>query len=192
MVLPIIKKLPAPTKDFERECILFFEEVVQIFGVPKSVGQIYGLLYASPVSLSFSDIVERLGISKGSASQGIQLLRSLGAINDGDGSGASDKALRVSTGLTTGIARNARVTYQPELSLRRLMSGILQNRIAPIAASGAERLAHLREFAEQSGAGNDFYLSRAKQLDKWRKRLKTVLPVLSVLLGPKDRYSQVK
>ena len=54
---------------FARECAQFFEETVRLFGVPPSVGQIYGLLYASPEPLSFTDIVERLEISKGSASQ---------------------------------------------------------------------------------------------------------------------------
>ena len=62
----------------------FFAEIVQLFGIPKSVGQIYGLLYASPKPLGFTAIVERLEISKGSASQGLQLLRSLGAINEAE------------------------------------------------------------------------------------------------------------
>ena len=67
-------------KNFQIQCAEMFAELVQIFGVPKSVGQIYGVLYATPEPLSFSDIVEQLNISKGSASQGLQLLRSLGAV----------------------------------------------------------------------------------------------------------------
>lgn len=173
-------------KKFERECVLFFAEVVQIFGVPKSVGQIYGLLFASPISLSFSDIVQHLEISKGSASQGLQLLRSLGAINEADasldgGRSAGTGELRAGN---AGTARSARVAYEPELSLRRLMSGILQKRIAPMATTGADRLARIRELAEQD-RGNDFYLDRAKQLNTWRRRLKTILPLFDTLLGPK-------
>ena len=61
-----------------------FADIVSALGIPKSIGQIYGLLYASATPLSFSDIVERLEISKGSVSQGLQLLRSLGAINVAD------------------------------------------------------------------------------------------------------------
>ena len=64
---------------FEGECVAFFAEIVQLFGIPKSVGQIYGLLYASYQPLGFTSIVERLEISKGSASQGLHLLRTLGA-----------------------------------------------------------------------------------------------------------------
>ena len=46
--------------EFERECCQLFGEVVEVLGVPYSVGQIYGILFASPRPLNFSDIVERL------------------------------------------------------------------------------------------------------------------------------------
>ena len=88
-------------------------------------------------------------------------------------------------------ARSARVfncrEFEPELSLRRLVSGVLQERVTPLAAAGADRIARLRALAEEDGEGNDFYLDRAKQLNAWRRRLKTVLPMLSMLLGPKSK-----
>jgi len=151
--------------------------------VAKSVGQIYGLLYASPEPLSFSDIVERLQVSKGSASQGLRLLRSLGAINvvrpplltqRPQDSGAEAEMLR-------------RDYYEPELSLRKLVGGVLQERVAPLAATGADRLARLRELVKQNGKDQKFYLNRIKQLETWQRRLKTVLPVLGLMLGSKKR-----
>jgi HTH-type transcriptional regulator, glycine betaine synthesis regulator len=157
---------------------------VQLFGVPKSVGQIYGVLYASPEPLSFSDIVELLDISKGSASQGLQLLRSLGAILESDRSSLastsdfnSSREARVSRG----------VVYAPELSLRQLVTGVLRGRIAPIATTGTDRLKRLKVLAEQAPARSTFYLGRAKQLEIWRKRFTTVLPLLIALLGPKKK-----
>lgn len=168
--------------EFSRECVAFFAEAVQLFGVPKSVGQIYGVLYASPVPLSFSDIVGQLDISKGSASQGLQLLRSLGAINVAD---RGNDEPRGSTSQSQTMARVTRVvTYEPELSLRRLVVGVLHERIAPFTGISSRRLARLHELAEKLGDGNDFYLDRARQLNIWRRRLKAVLPVLSALLGP--------
>ena len=159
---------------FEQECVSFFADVVQLFGIPKSVGQIYGALYASPVPLSFSDIVERLDISKGSASQGLQLLRSLGAINEAEPTGKSAENQRT-------------VRYEPELSLRQLVSGVLRERVMPMATTGNDRLKRLRQLAQESPENADFYLDRVKQLETWRRRLNTVLPVLSTLLGPKNR-----
>jgi hypothetical protein len=170
---------------FEQECVLFFEEIVQLFGVPKSVGQIYGVLYASPDPLSFSDIVDRLNISKGSASQGLQLLRSLGAILEADSAAPSTSNLNGSG--TSGMHRGTRVVYAPELSLRQLVTGVLRERIAPIATTGADRLMRLKALAEEAPGNTKFYLGRAKQLETWRKRLTTVLPLLTVLLGPKKK-----
>jgi DNA-binding transcriptional ArsR family regulator len=165
---------------FQSECATFFSEVVQIFGVPKSVGQIYGLLYASPEPLSFSDIVERLDISKGSASQGLQLLRSLGAVNVADQSDDREHS-------HSGGEASRRIAYEPELSLRRLVSGVMQERISPLAVAGTERLGRLRELAESDGGASGFYLDRVRQLEAWRRRLRVVLPVLSALLGPKSK-----
>ncbi|MGC4073513.1 MAG: hypothetical protein QM760_13565 [Nibricoccus sp.] len=161
---------------FEQECIIFFSEIVQIFGVPKSVGQIYGLLYSSPEPLGFQDIVEQLNISKGSASQGLQLLRSLGAIAE------ADRSSQIA-GFSPGMKRS--VAYQPELSLRQLITGILRERIAPMAVTGADRLARLKELAGQTPVQTKFYLGRAKQLETWRKRFTAVMPLLTALLGPK-------
>ena len=146
----------------------FFAEIVQLFGVPKSVGQIYGLLYASPEPLGFTAIRDRLEISKGSASQGLQLLRALGAINE-----AEQKE-----------SINRGVSYEPELSLRQLVTGILRERIAPSASARADRLKHLKHIAGQSPAHSAFYLERVSQLRTWSNRFATVLPLLSTLLGP--------
>ena len=52
----------------------------QLIGLPRSTGQIYGLLYLSPGALSLDDVVELLGISKASASTGTRQLASLRAI----------------------------------------------------------------------------------------------------------------
>jgi DNA-binding transcriptional ArsR family regulator len=162
--------------DFQSECVAFFAEAVQIFGVPKSIGQIYGLLYASPEPLSFSDIVERLEISKGSASQGLQLLRSLGAVKPV--SRSYSLTVRQSDGAT------ARDYYEPELGLRRLLGGIIRGRIEPLAGQGRLRMRRLRELAEATadGAHKEFQLERVEQLETWRRQVTLLLPVLKTLL----------
>ena len=227
-----------------------FADIVSALGIPKSIGQIYGLLYASATPLSFSDIVERLGISKGSVSQGLQLLRSLGAINVADpklkalsdkreagfgeakgeglraksqersgkaGAGgrgpvdsgrsavdggrqtnsaplalssspyASGPAPLALTPLPLASDASRREYFEPELSLRKLVAGVLRERVTPFATASTERLARLRELADRENGTGKHYLDRVKQLESWRRRLKTVLPVLGALLGPKNR-----
>lgn len=173
---------------FQGECVALFGEVVQVFGVPRSLGQIYGVLYASPEPLGFSDIVERLEISKGSVSQGLQLLRSLGAIHVAKAkvqrAGSREQDAKSDGGHPAGAGdRSRRVAYEPELRLRRLVSGILQERVAPLAAAGADRLRRLRALAERDARGDDFCLGRARHLERWRLRLRAALPVLTMLLG---------
>jgi HTH-type transcriptional regulator, glycine betaine synthesis regulator len=52
----------------------------QKLGLPRSTGQIYGLLYLSKSPMTLDDIVSSLELSKGSASNGTRHLVSLGAI----------------------------------------------------------------------------------------------------------------
>lgn len=52
----------------------------QLLGLPRSTGQIFGLLYLSPTPLSLDDMSRLLAISKGSASLGTRQLASWGAV----------------------------------------------------------------------------------------------------------------
>lgn len=53
-----------------------------MLGLPRSTGQIYGLLYLSPKPLSLDDIAELLSISKASASTGTRQLVSWQALKE--------------------------------------------------------------------------------------------------------------
>ena len=64
----------------EMDVIGVFVNAVKLLGMPRSVGEIYGLLFITPEPLPLDALVVRLGISKGSASQGLKVLRGLGAV----------------------------------------------------------------------------------------------------------------
>lgn len=55
--------------EFEDEIVAHLSDLAAMFALPRSYGQIYGLLFASIRPLSFTDIVGRLDLSKGSVSQ---------------------------------------------------------------------------------------------------------------------------
>jgi DNA-binding transcriptional regulator GbsR (MarR family) len=57
-----------------------FINFLRLLGWPKSVGEIYGLLFVSAAPLAMDDIMARLGMSLGAASQGLKLLREFGAV----------------------------------------------------------------------------------------------------------------
>ena len=60
----------------------FFIDAADLLGVPKSVAVRYGIVFASPQPLSFADIEARGTLSKGSVSQGLRVLRQMGAIKE--------------------------------------------------------------------------------------------------------------
>lgn len=158
---------PAEGVSFDHECVELFGDIVQSLGVPRSVGMIYGLLYASPAPLRFTDIAERLDISRGSASQGLHTLRSLGAV-------------RV---VTNGNPH--RELFEPELALRTLVSGVLREKVDPIVSGGTIRVRKLRGVAEgtEDPVQRKFYVGRVKQIETWRRQMGLLLPLLKTILG---------
>lgn len=152
---------------FREECVQFFGDLVQVFGLGRSLGQIYGLLFASPRPLCFTDIADALDISRGSTSQGLSFLRELGAV-------------RAVTG------ENDRQFFEPELELRKLVAGVIKERIDPVVKDGGVRIKQLREHAKASPttAGEKFSQDRLKKLENWRRQMGLLLPILKTILGP--------
>ena len=70
----------ARLSELEVEAIEMFINFLKLIGLPKSVGEIYGLLFVAPRPLAMDEIMGRLGLSLGAASQGLKLLRSFGAV----------------------------------------------------------------------------------------------------------------
>jgi DNA-binding transcriptional regulator GbsR (MarR family) len=59
----------------EREVIELFIRMADVLNLPRSVGEIYGLLFIASEPLCLDDCRLRLNISKGSTSQGLKILR---------------------------------------------------------------------------------------------------------------------
>ena len=152
--------------ELDAEFIELFVRMAQIVGLPKSVGQIYGLIYATPAPLNLDDVTFRLGISKGSASQGLRFLRAAGAVRVVEVSGRRSDH------------------YEAETSLRSLVSGFLKEQIDPHLESGLQRLARLRELSETVESDDrDLILDRIGRLESWHHRAGTMLPFVLRFLG---------
>lgn len=82
--MPALAEAPRPKasslSDLEVESIEMFINFLRLLGWPKSVGEIYGLLFVSAQPLAMDDIMTRTGMSLGAASQGLKLLREFGAV----------------------------------------------------------------------------------------------------------------
>lgn len=149
----------------QEEAIEYFVSLVQLFGLPKSIGQIYGLLFVSVVPLSMDDIVTRLGISKGSASQGLSLLKSLGAVT------------------THPVPDDRREHFEADLNVSHIVTHFFENRLQPRLVNGEERLnsmVQLARAAEGDGRTKESaaILVRLEALQKWQKRGRGILPLI--------------
>lgn len=156
----------------ETEVIAIFVQMTQVLGVPRSLGEIYGLLFATPEPLAFQDIADRLQLSKGSVSQGLRFLRNVGAIKP------------------VVIPGDRREFFEPVVELRALVSGFLRERLNPQLAEWGGRAKALKvsDFVrpEDAAAGSEGAKTLSSRLDKlktWQKRANTVLPMIGKLLG---------
>jgi DNA-binding transcriptional regulator GbsR (MarR family) len=148
----------------------FIELCVQYsrpFGLLKSAAQIYGLLFVSPVPLSFFDLKERLELSAGSTSQGLKYLRELGAVRVVD-------------------PNQRRTHYEAVAELRKLAAGYLQQQVMSPLSDSETRLDRLTEQAQSlTGEAKTHALARISTLRVWHKNSRRLLPILLKLLGGK-------
>src|ERR1700679_1465026 len=96
-----------PLTELETQAIDLFIGFVGLLGLPKSIGELYGLLFFSVQPLAMDDLMQRLNMSKGAASQGLKLLRAFAAIR------------------TVYVAGHRRDHYLPEIELSRSPAGFI-------------------------------------------------------------------
>ncbi len=153
------------TTSLKEASIEYFVSFVQIFGLPKSVGQIYGLLFVSVRPLAMDEIVEHLGISKGSSSQGLTLLKGLGAV-------ASEQ-----------IPGDRREHFKADINVSRIVTHFFDNQLQPRLDNGESRLKEILRLAqeleqEEGGTENAGVVTRIKALQKWQKRGMNIIPMV--------------
>jgi len=113
----------------------FFADTVKVLGLPKSVGEIYGSLFISKRPLSLDDLVQGLGMSKGSASQGLKMLRTLGAVIEVNG------------------IEGRKVFYEADVQLKSLVGGFIREEIRPHLSSAKVKIG-VMEGCNEDGGGD--------------------------------------
>ncbi len=146
--------------ELEVEIVDLFVRLAAMLNLPRSIGEIYGLLFLREDPLSMDDLVERLCISKGSTSQGLRILRNFGAVK------------------TQYVPGQRREFYVAEVELRKLAAGFLKENVQPHLESGSQRLRAARELVNGEPPERRAHLKeRLDQLDRWNHRAKLMLPL---------------
>ena len=168
---------PATTKpldtldDWEVAVIDLFLNAASSFGLPKSYGQIYGLLFCSDQSLSMDEVMQLLQISKGSASQGLRALRQLGAVSSVFAPG--DRKER----------------FVAEIRLRKLVSGFLREQADPHLDKGVSRLKQIETLLGNLDDSDSLQrgVRRHEILSGWHRQMSRLLPWVKMIVGKSDR-----
>ena len=152
--------------ELESEVIALFTRMADLLNLPRSVGEIYGILFISSEPLCLDDCRLRLNISKGSTSQGLKILRTFGAIR------------------TVYIPGDRKDYYVAETSLRKVASGFASEQIQPHVASGADRIERIRELLDDyDEKDRQELLEKVDLLENWQRRAGKTLPLILKLIG---------
>ncbi len=149
----------------EMEAIEMFINFFRLLGLPKSIGEIYGLLFVSPKPLTMDELIQRLDISLGAASQGLKTLRSVGAV----------KAV-----YSPGERKDR---FVADLELSRFASSFIKEQLLPKIEQASARVkrmeAALGDLPEEERAET---AQRIDELRRWLDRGSSMLPMALKLL----------
>jgi DNA-binding transcriptional regulator GbsR (MarR family) len=146
------------TDDLEREIIAFWVQVSALLGYSRSIGEIFGLIFVSETPLSADDLVERLGISRSGAGQGLKALLDIGAI-------------KPAHQLTS-----RKEHFQMQSDLGVLIKLLLNARVLPKIEELAQQRASLDIAVRKKGPVH--LVQRFDKLDRWRGKTGPLLTLL--------------
>jgi HTH-type transcriptional regulator, glycine betaine synthesis regulator len=161
---PMKKPHFAPLSAQEKELTKFFVKMAAILGVQRSVAEIYALLYSSPEALEFDVIQGRLGISKGSVSQGLRFLKGNGMVE------------------SIKVKGSRRERWKPSPSLAASLVGLLRNQVLPSLEESKPLLQKLVEEASEQNFSAEV-IDRLTRLQRWNSR---ALELSTFLLPPPE------
>jgi DNA-binding transcriptional regulator GbsR (MarR family) len=150
-------------QQLRQQVVDFFSNAVQVVGLPRSVGQIYGYLFWSEAAVEMETLSRDLGISLGSVSQGLKQLRQFGAI----------RAIRP--------AGERRDQFEAVAELRPLVRGYIGNQIRPHIDNADHRIEEIEHTFKQEPL-SEFQQERMKRLKKWQQQARLLLPILEKAL----------
>jgi HTH-type transcriptional regulator, glycine betaine synthesis regulator len=149
----------------ESSVIDLFVQLSRVLGQPRSYAEIYGLLFISAQPLAMDDLIARLRLSKGSASQGLKYLRQLGAIRE------------------IYVPGERRVHYEAVAVLRNLVGRFLRDQVLPQLLSAEDKLAHIAATLKtMPAAEQDRVIGRVKMLQSWGKNARRAVSLASKAL----------
>jgi DNA-binding transcriptional regulator GbsR (MarR family) len=167
-------KYEAEMPSWEAGVVELFVRGANLVGLPRSVGEIYGSLFCAENPLTFDGLVARLQISRGSVSQGLKVLRQLGAVK------------------VHYIAGSRKDHYIAELSMQQLVQGFVRDQLGPHLESGSARLQEVEALidSEVDPKKRIHAEQRFRTLLSWQQSGQKILPLVMAVLGGRKFFSK--
>lgn len=163
-----LAKAPKPAarlSPLETEIIDFFVQLSRLLGQPRSLAELYGLLFISARPLAMDDLIERLQLSKGSASQGLKFLRNMGAVR------------------MVYVAGERRVHYEAVAQLRALVTRFLRDQVLARLDGSLDRIDKMTVLVQDLPLEEQARVrARVCMLQSWEKKTRKIFPVLLKIL----------
>ncbi len=145
--------------ELEIEAIQMFINFLKLIGLPKSVGEIYGLLFVAPKPLAMDEIMSRLNISLGAASQGLKLLRGVGAVK------------------ATYVPGDRRDHYVADLELSKFATAFIKEELHPRMERALERIRRMEQLsADMTPEQRKATMMKIERLKHWLEKGNKMLP----------------
>jgi len=162
--------MPLALTKCRRDMIEAGGRLFQLLGLPRSTGQIYGLLYLATNPLSLDDMVLLIGISKASASTGTRQLSAWGAVRQ------------------VWVPGDRRDYFEAVTDFGNVIRGTYTEFLKPRLASSRQRLQTLNTSLEQDRASGaltheEYRLcaERLKNLTGLQARIQRLVPLAEKL-----------
>lgn len=160
------KPKPAELCPSQREMVESGGRFCQLLGLPRSVGQIFGLLYVSVHPLSLDDLSLLLGMSKASASIGTRQLHGWGAIRQ------------------VWVPGDRRDYYEVVGDISILLRGFITDFLRPRIENSRKQIENLLAQLDLDFAGGlitdeefEVYSDRIRHLGRLQKKVHRIAPV---------------
>jgi len=153
-----------PQEDLEGETVQFFVGLARWAGYPRSVGEIFGILFASERPLAFEEIGKRRQISAGSVSLGLRHLKRSGAV------------------ISVPIFGERREYFTVNTQFKQVTGRFLRQHLEPIILGDMERIDRLQRLAGElpEGPRRRCITKRIDELDQWHVLLRDfITPLLN-------------
>jgi len=147
----------------ESEAIQMFIAVARLLGYPRSVGEIFGILFAAEKPLTFEGISRRRGISAGSVSVGLRHLRNLGVI------------------VATPVAGDRRDHFAVNDDFGRVNASLIRHHIEPRVSAARHRINRIRSMSEKLARSGPYggLADRLRRFTDWQSHLMgAIVPLL--------------